>query len=478
MISAVIAGRYRTAATRSWRDDLFDKQLEFVSSEARFRAMIGGRRGGKSEALAYWLGEPADRYPGEMSVYVGVCKASVINSMWTVLKRVQERHPELRFKLHITRDGQLKATWPNGYEIWMTGCSDRSEMEKFRGTRYVRVVIDEAGSYGSFLQELVAGAILPALMDHKGQLAIAGTPPPLARGYFHSVTTGDDLGIAAWPTWSWTALDNPHVDGKGEFVAIKAAMGWSDDHPRFVREYLGRWITDSDALVFPYDDQINGYWTRDLPEGPWTYATGMDLGYVHSTAWVAGSWERGQTRLWLRESYSQSRLIPTAVAAKTALWHERWPGTIYGDSGGPGKAYISEINARCPGVYVQSADKHDKLVAIEWLRGDLKSGQVRVDRERCASLIDEWSHVQWTPAHDAIDERSMGGSGDARSGHADEAHAALYLHRMTRLRAAPVRDPDPLPGTPEHARWEMAEIKRQRQRQIAQQRRRAGAGWR
>jgi len=447
----------RTVVSGNWRDDLFEAQLKFVAGSSKRRAALCGRRAGKTEGTGYWFIEGGLEAPNETSVFIALSSGHCMRTLWTSLTRIILRRPELGLKLTQSR-GDLICRFPNGHQIWMAGAKNRAEIEKFRGNRYKRVAIDEAGSFGAHLEELVEDVLEPALMDLDGELALTGSPPVLPVGYFWEVTTGAN-GRPQWPVSHWTVLENPHIPHAAEYLRAKReANGWSEDHPRYRREYLGEWVRDEGAMVFPYDGQRNAYW--DLPTGgAWTNVTGMDLGFVDPTAWVTESYRDGYSEVWMRKVYEESGLIPSVVAVKTEAWLRDFPGRCVADTGGQGKPIVEEMRRRY-GLGVLPADKKAKRAAIEVMRGDVLSGVLKLHPVECALIIDEWSRLQWDEGHEGFDERCGAHLSDA----------ALYAHRDCRARYREPPPPKPLPGTDAWARQERDRI---RARIVADQRRKS-----
>lgn len=461
-------GQPRTEHSRDWHDDLFGEQKSFVADPAKRKAAVTSRRAGKTVGDAYWLYEGGCDAPGGVSAFITTSVGHSERSMGLALAGIARRHPEFGLYRHHV-EGDLVWELPNKHRIWLAGCKNHSEIEKFRGvtTGYRRVVVDEAGSFGAWLEELVEDVLEPGLADYDGELALTGTPPAVPDGYFFDVTTGNKR--EAWPTYHWTLRDNPYMRHVQAFLArVLRDNGWTEEHPRFQREYLGKWVVDLGALVFPFDPDRNGFY--DLPVAPsgreYRHATGMDLGYIDACAWVAGSWVPDLPTLWLEESTSESGLIPSRFAVETEKWRQRWPGRLIGDTGGIGKAYIEEA-VRSYGLPIASAQKHDKVVAIEYMRGDIMAGTLKAHRTRCSSLFDEAKRIQWNEQHTDIDKRCVD----------HETHAALYLHRDVRLRYRP-QEEDPTPGSPEAAKAEMVRLREKRAKELRQARRKSDERWR
>jgi hypothetical protein len=463
-LTAMASGCYEpppVAGGPTWRDAPFDKQREVLGFVGDVRALLCSRRAGKTETDAYWLIDGGLDSPGEESVFVTLSSPHAKRTLWKTFTRIQARNPELR--LVLKRDeGRLVCALPNNHTIWMAGCNNSGDIAKFRGDKYRRVVIDEAQSMGAWLEELIEDALEPALVDLQGELMLSGTPGPLPQGYFYRATTGD--GGPRWPTFGWTLRENPFMQHAGEWLRRKMDRnGWDETHPRYLREYCGKWVRDEGSLVFPYDGARNAAW--DLPPGDWNGVTGIDFGFIDSTAWVYEQYQPSLPDCYIWDCAQRSGLIPSAFAVRHQQWLEAHKGRSLGDSGGLGKGYIEEANQRM-GLNIEAAAKLEKRSAIEFMRGDLLAGTIKVHPHRCQMLIDEWGRVQWNEDHSEIDDRTP----DHLS------HAALYAHRECRTQYRP-EEIGPEPGTAEWTNAQVKALKEKRTRE-AQRRLRQAANWR
>ena len=419
-------------------DGLHAKQRAFVLDRSRNKAALCSRRAGKSWGLAAWLLEGGYTAPGAMSLYIARSKGLARQIMWPAFADLDAKYGLNLWLREI--DGQLMVEMPNGHRIWLAGAKDSSEIEKFRGPKYRRVAIDEAQAYGAWLRTLVHDILEPALIDYKGEMALTGTPSAVPAGLFYEVTTGD--GGQKWPVHQWTIRDNPHIaDVDEELVRIREKNGWKDEsHPTYQREWLGVWVLDMGALVYPFCASRNGF-VRMPESSTWRWVIGMDLGFVDSTAWVVGAIQPRFPEIWFVEAHAKSGLSPSTVAAYTERLLEKYPGAyIVADEGGLGKGYAEEMRQR-HNLPVQAADKSRKRAYQEMLAGDLRAGLVQVHLYDCRALVDEYAVLQWNAERTAEDERFANHLSDA----------ALYLHRELKPYYRPELEPPP-EGSPEYSR--------------------------
>lgn len=449
--------RKEAAETIRFIEDLHPKQKAFVLDPARRKAALCSRRAGKSYGIAAWLLRGGYEDPHGLSLYVARSKNNARLILVDALEDLSRRYG-LNLWIHEV-DGQLMATLPNGHNIWLAGAKDSSEVGKFRGPKYKNVAIDEAQEYGAYLGEMVADAIQPALIDKRGGLVLAGTPGPVPAGLFYSATTGDFGGLPGqrWPTHSWTILDNTYIaDPRAELADYRKQYGWTDDHPTYRREWLGQWVRDTAAIIYPFDatpaaDGGPGRNVfRDLPEGAWSYGLGIDLGYEDSTAWVVAAFRRGHPEIYVVHAEKRTGLIPSAVAAHTERIQKQWGVSLtVADSGGFGKGYVEEMR-KSYGLHIQPAEKRDKRAFQELVAGDLASGTIKLHPYDARALIDELQILQWNEDRTAEDERFENHAADA----------FLYICRALRPWYRP-EQAEPQPGDPDYMQWAAAREKRE-----------------
>jgi hypothetical protein len=451
---------------------LFPQQAAFVADKAKKKAAICSRRAGKTEGVASWLLDGADSCPGGMSVYIARSRNNARLILWNTLVRMNRRLDlGLRFR---EIDQQLIVETPNEHRIWLSGCKDRSEIDKFRGIGGTRVAgirraaIDEAQAFPEWLPELVDDVLEPALLDQDGELCMVGTPAPIPAGLFYTATTGD--GGPLWSTHHWTVLANPFIPHAGTWLADKRDRNkWDDKHPTYVREWLGQWVLDRGALVYPYDSAINSF--LELPEGEWLFGLGVDLGYdVNGTAFVAVAFRRNHPEIYVLECETWTALIPTAIEAHILAWEHRYKkergrgfSSILADAGGLGVMVTQQMREN--GIPVEDIKKTDKRGHIELVAGDLKSGTIKIHPHGARKLLQEIQVLPWDEDHEAPDERFQDHAADA----------FLYACRGVRPWYRPEQE-EPKPGSPEwyareQRKWKAAAAKRVRELQ----RRRAGA---
>lgn len=458
------------SAPRKFLDALGPQQGGFVTDRSKRKVARCGRRAGKSYGLAAWFLDGMEASPGSRSLYVTLTRPKARQIMWdNAFQRLRRE-----FKLPITlatRDGQLMVEHENGSSLWLAGCDNKSEIDKFRGEPYRRAAIDECQAFPEYLPELIEDSIEPALMDLQGELALTGTPSPALAGYFYEASTGL---IPGYTTHHWTVLDNPFLPHAAQFLKELCERNrWSDDNPTLLREWYGQWVEDLEALIYPFTYALNA-WTPDsehpygLPDGEYTYGLGVDLGFSESsTAFCLVAKRLGSGEIYILSSYTRSRLIPTALAAHVQGVREKVRKLtgcglqVIVDEGALGKGYAEQM--RVMGVMCEPAQKSEKRSYQEFVGGLVRTGAAKVDYTGCRELIDEARKLQF----------------DAETGLEDERYrrhccdAMLYIIRHLVPRYDPQLNP-PAPGSKEAVLAELNEHKktliRQREERLRKKR--------
>jgi hypothetical protein len=419
---------------------LGDKQRDFVLDPAKRLAAHAGRRSGKSHGHAARYMLTAIGNPGLVSVFIAISAAranDIIGRAFEVLGKstgIVARPTK--------RSGQLYYEFANGHAVWAAGCKNRADAEKFRGSPFCDIAVDEADSMRGHLEYLVEDVLEPCLLDYSGRLALTGTPGVTPAGYFHAVTTGED-GRTKWPTHNWTVLDNPYVAHAKAWLEAKCReLGLDPTSPSYMREWLGLWILDVESLCYPYAAVINAEWapldTATISD--WRYVLGVDLGINDATAFVVLAYRPGLPNLHIVEAHAVEGLSPSGAAARVLAYRQQYLGIrVVADTGGQGKAFVTEWIQRF-GIPAEPAMKLDVGGQIALVSGLLRSGTIRVHLPGASELVAEWQALPF----DEDRKHHQEGYPD----HCSDAARYAVLAACPAYKAD--RDP-PEPGTAAHA---------------------------
>lgn len=382
------------------RSRLFDKQIAFIDDTSDRKALLCPRRSGKSTVLSYDILLRGLTTPRAKMLIIGITRSKARQLCWDELKILNDEYGlGIHFNNHF-----LEATFLNGAKLMLGGADSRHEIEKYRGGFYHWVGIDEAASYPpGLLVELCSQVIEPALLDYKGTLVLAGTPGKVLDGHFYEITKPaskigklfDGTPIVrsrgmkgpSWSTHQWSIRENkamPHI--WEEVLLKKESEGWSDEDPRWRREYLGEWIADDSNFAFRFSE-ARDTWRQDpdlpnfgLPEGhEWKFVLGMDLGYDDDTAFVVLAYSDTHPHCFEVHSHSEPQLKPHEVAAQVMGLRERFGEfeAIVGDRAGQARM-LFEGFSHDYGIHIIPAGKTEKRDHVELINSDFMSGKLKV----------------------------------------------------------------------------------------------------
>lgn len=396
----------------SGADLTFGPQSRFVDDRSQLVAACCSRRSGKSWGLMVKALRACERFPGCTVFYVTNTRRQAERGFWNQVllpflggDATTGRPP---IPHHLNKN-ELTCTFPNGSRILLGGANDSAEIETYRGSKTPLAILDEAQSFRPLIKTLAEDVFLPQTADFgsAGQIVMTGTPNPFAAGYFHDAVTGsgEEKG---WSVHGWTFFDNPHMpDPRAWLERYCAKKGLTLESPRIQREYFGRWVRDTQGLVYPFPSHSILDRSPDLEDGDWRYVLGLDLGYVDATAFVTVAYEPSLARIVVLDSHQKTEMIPDAVAAHVeGLLEEYDYESIVADAQGLGKPYVETMIQKY-GLPVEAAKKSDKLTAIEHCRGDIQAGVLQVVRWTNQELLHDASLFCYN--FDKIDKAKAGG---------------------------------------------------------------------
>jgi hypothetical protein len=207
-------------------------------------------------------------------------------------------------------------------------------------------------------------------------------------------------------------VENPYIPNATAQVAeLMRRNGWTADHPTYRREYLGEWVLDRNALIYPFSHVRNGL--DRLPEAEWRYCLGVDLGYRDATAFVLVACRSNDPCVYVIDAWKRSGMIPNTIAAQCLRYRDKLKGLrIVIDEGGLGKGYAEELRQRHK-IGCEAAEKQSKRAFQEIVRGEFLAGTVKVLESRCRPLLDEIGVLTWDEKGEKEDERFENHAADA-----------------------------------------------------------------
>jgi hypothetical protein len=458
-------------------------------------AVLSARQQGKSTGALLLAALRCLQKPGAQWVIIGLTRGSVQRIYWDALRSLDEAF-ELGLKFQEQR---LVVRFPSGSAIHFFGADKLDEIEKLRGSRFHGAIVDECKSYPQTTLKLLIEDILGAcLKGQAGQLYLIGTPGDVLAGEFYLATCAQPVLLEKRKRWSNLPAGEPtreavindvamqlkgvwsfHLWGPQTndvtfvnertgvaftmweaFLSEKELRGWADDHPTWRREYLGQWVPGDGRLVYRYRSHLHDYdeepgkrWGLPIDEAGWRTVLGIDFGTKDGTAFVIWAWHPNQPHLW--ELYSEKRkpedwgVADLRMSVKLiAGWYKDLEGeygpfdVAVGDPAGLATMVMDTLAAEHE-VYVEPAEKKEKLDHIELFNDDLDSGRIHI--RRGGELAEELLGNKWLEKTLGTERRKE----DPATAN-DLCDAALYAFRWCLHRQARPKPPTgPVALTPD-----------------------------
>lgn len=396
-------------------DYLFKQQLDFVRDPARFKCAVTTRRSGKTVSCAADLLATALTEPFLVCLYITLSRTNAKKLVWRELKKINKQFT-LGFSFN---ESELSAEASNGSVIYCSGASDKTEIEKFRGLALKKVYIDEGQSFPGYIEELIDEVLAPALMDHMGSLILIGTPGPVPTGYFYDCSKGKYS--EAWSHHFWTCFENPHLeDAQAAIDQEMKRMGVDKKHPKIQREWYGKWMLDTNSLVYHYSEKVNDY--EELPKGPLNYILGVDLGFNDADALAVLAWSDASPNTYLVEEQIARKQGITELVVEIERLRSKYDITkVVVDQGGLGKKIAEELSKRYK-IGVQAAEKVRKVEFIELMNDCMRTGTLRA--KKGSRFADDCMKVEWDNDKSTPDKKVI-----SKRFHSDICEAVLYAWR-------------------------------------------------
>jgi len=253
---------------------LHPKQKEIARSNARFKVIRAGRRGGKTkletETMAYKGVSGKDRNV----FYIAPTQKQARSIIWESLKgRIGEFA-----KVHESRLEMIVPTQDGGKShIFVAGWENR---ENFRGQPAHHITFDETDTMRDFFigwQEIFR----PALIDTGGTADFIGTPkkenPNLRRLEKQAETDSE------WAAFHFTSWDNPHLP-RHELEKAREEM----DAETYQQEIMAEYVENAGAL-FRYTSLVDMF-TNTIDKSDARYLT-IDVADDGTDSTVFTYWE-------------------------------------------------------------------------------------------------------------------------------------------------------------------------------------------
>ena len=416
VIEKILRKRLEPLANFRLSDICFQEQLAFINDPSSWVTACCSRRAGKTEVCAIDLLNTAIKHSGVVCLYITITRTNAERIVWKKLCNLNDTY-NLGGDINQSK---LSITFKNGSVIYLSGCKDKTELDKFRGLALKLVYIDEVQSFRPFIRDLVDDAIGPALADYNGKLKLIGTPGPVQAGFFW-----ESLCNSSYSHHKWTFFENPYIaklSGKTHEEILDRELsrrGVTTENSSVRREWFGEWTTDLESLVFKYDRQKNNYNVMpDLTD----YVLGVDLGFDDADAIAVIGWHKYFKKCYLVEELVVKQQGITELSDQIAKLIKKYdPLRVVMDTGGLGKKIAEELRKRSS-LPIQSAEKSRKFEYIELLNDAMRTQSffARASSKFATdSMLIEWDFDKTTPDKLVIKDEP----------HSDICDAVLYAYR-------------------------------------------------
>ena len=247
-------------------------QSSIYHDQSRFRAVVAGRRFGKtflsiSELVRAAIG--TDKKVFDKNVwYVAPTYKAAKEIAWDMLVNIVPE--EIVSKRNET---ELSLKLINGSTIALKGAE---KPDNLRGRSLDFCVLDE---FADMRPEAWFEVIRPSLSDRKGKALFIGTPK--GRNHFYDIWTNGADSQDGWSSFQYTTLEGGNVDAD----EIEAAMRDLDERT-FKQEYLANFVNYSGIIYYAFDRVESLKPFKDSLEGQILHI-GMDFNIDPMSAVVA-----------------------------------------------------------------------------------------------------------------------------------------------------------------------------------------------
>jgi len=397
-------------------------QQEFHKSGARFRALIAGRRGGKSIAGTIEALWHANKNPGSIGWIVAPTYVDLVD---VNIAMIMEWLPEESIKSWNKVEKRIELV--NDAQIVFRSADDPTKLGRGRGLNWVW--LDEASFFrhGQTAWE----SIYPALTDTRGKAWITTTPQGydwVYETFYKPALEGND----DYAAWKFKTVENPHIDPE---VVEKARQEMNDQ--MFRQEYEASFEKFT-GLVYPDFTQEHVIEAKKLERDD-LWFVGMDLGMTNPTVALLIAEDIDRVLYVVDEVY-ETGMIAKEVVDKVEMMLARHGLTksdvqlFVADPSGASKRQDSpELS-----MFDQLRDEERGLpvvpgnntlgAGIDRVTQLIKEGRIKVFRN-CVNTIREFDKYSWPKTRDSMGNR-------------DERPEKAFDHAMDALRYVVMSRPE------------------------------------
>lgn len=274
-----------------------DKQREFMLSPARFKALVWGRRSGKSLGIALYTMLKALEKPGNYYIIAPTYTQAKqiywndllkVNIPGAIIKETNESELFIEFQ---QLNYQLETKEILGYNIdsdhsneplpsriYLKGANNPDSL---RGVSLSGAVLDEFAFF-QYANDTWRKIVRPALADQQGWAVFSSTPDGVHNTFFDVVELAKRAIADGKKNWFYshaTMLDNTAIEHrKEEWRETEEEYQREGKIDEWVQEWEAKFTTPSSLVYNEFSDEHHVISPNLIPRESMTYAIGMDFG--------------------------------------------------------------------------------------------------------------------------------------------------------------------------------------------------------
>lgn len=405
MKHALLAEYYRREAIK--KDilaGLHPAQLRVVHDPARRKAMCASRRAGKTHVDAALI--VLALLDAGRDDWVAFASPTGIISKELIWSQLVDFNDKYALGWDMREHPTPYITTKQGARFRLFGLDDRPSIDRMRGKRWKRVIIDETKDVSQHLRTLVTEVIEPAFIGCDGDIILSGTPGRVhsAEDFWYSVCFGLEHG---WSSHHFTLRDNPWVkDPEKELADVLERNNWTTDCAVYLREYEGIWRSDDSERAYPYleaRDAVQGL-PEHYDEATWNHVLGCDYGFrPDPCAFVVVASHPKEKTVYVVHAEKHLEMLSEQAADLTARLVQKYrPTYVVGDGGGLGAPYLADFNRRYGErlkTYIAQAEKKGKRDQLEIVADMLRAKSLKLCLPEASDLAHQYENLMWKDQH-------------------------------------------------------------------------------
>lgn len=359
---------------------LYDKQQNLLNCVGKDKEILAitSRRTGKTTSdcaiLCYVC-----LNPGTHALYVNITMKQAEKQLFDPEQGIEHWAEVAGLKVSKTDKTEGFIYFSNGSFIQYGSNQNKASADKYRGFKYRLIIIDEIG-HQSNLDYLLNEVLTPAQADYGDRYTIlyTGTPSRVPRHFSTKMFEDENNGIKKF---NWSMIDNPFLPNPRQFIEEQCKKkGLSIDSPFIQREYFGKFVADTEALVIPkrtYYDSKENIGTLD------GIIIGVDYGYTDNNAIVSVGFNRSKKKAWVLSEDKFNRATVSEVMNKIEnVYNEMKKKSdeivIYADTNEQSITADLRIKRNLPAF---NCYKYSKAYAIETLSEVCRNGALSIFKD-------------------------------------------------------------------------------------------------